>query len=211
MLSFGRHSRRRITKDDHRPLGSLAAKYTFFSLCRGFARTGCRWLSRSRRHDRAHNRRAEKVMMPVLDVLQAIPVLGFLPRLVLAMIALFPPRDRPGNRLHRHDLQGQAWNMVFSFHGSLRGIPAPLRRRRRSAARWMENVQAAGTPAAMIGPLVWNSMMSMAGGWFFLTVNEAFTARHARLSPAGIGSYMNEAINQGNVPRCWRRSSRWSS
>ena len=115
-------------------------------------------------------------MLPALDVLQAIPVLGFLPGLVLAMIALFPTREI-GLEIACVVMifTGQAWNMTFSFHGSLRGIPQPLREVAaiQRLGGW-QTFKLLEVPAAMIG-LVWNSMMSMAGGWFFLTVNEAFT------------------------------------
>ncbi len=134
-------------------------------------------------------------MLPVLDVLQAIPVLGFLPGLVLALVALFP----------RHELglemacivmifTGQVWNMTFSFHGSLKAIPQTLREVAaiHQLSRWRIFRQLE-VPAAMIG-LVWNSMMSMAGGWFFLTVTEAFTLKDHDYRLPGIGSYMNEAI-----------------
>jgi NitT/TauT family transport system permease protein len=140
-------------------------------------------------------------MMPTLDVLQAIPVLGFLPGLVLAMIALFPTREI-GLEIACIVMifTGQAWNMVFSFHGSLRGIPSPLREAAAvSRLGGWKTFKLLELPAAMIG-LVWNSMMSMAGGWFFLTVNEAFTLGTRDYRLPGIGSYMNEAINQGNVP-----------
>ncbi len=149
----------------------------------------------------AHNHRAEKIMLPTLDVLQAIPVLGFLPGLVLFMIRLFPTREL-GLELACVVMifTGQVWNMTFSFHGSLRGIPQPLREvaaiQRLSGWQTFKLLE---LPAAMIG-LVWNSMMSMAGGWFFLTVNEAFTLRDQDYRLPGIGSYMNEAINRGNVP-----------
>ena len=90
--------------------------------------------------------------------------------------------------------------MTFSFHGSLRGIPSPLREvaaiQRLNGWQIFKLLE---LPAAMIG-LVWNSMMSMAGGWFFLTVNEAFTLGDKDYRLPGIGSYMNEAINQGNTP-----------
>ena len=177
-------------------------KYTLLSLARGFAAyvlsLGFTLVYGT---IAAHNRRAEKVMVPALDVLQAIPVLGFLPGLVLAMIALFPTRQI-GLELACVVMifTAQVWNMTFSFHGSLRGIPQPLRE--------VAAIQRLGgwqvfklleLPAAMIG-LVWNSMMSMAGGWFFLTVNEAFTLGNKDYRLPGIGSYMNEAINQGNTP-----------
>jgi NitT/TauT family transport system permease protein len=149
----------------------------------------------------AHNRRAEAVMIPVLDVLQAIPVLGFMPGVVLALVALSPN--------HQLGLEaacivmiftGQVWNMTFSFHGSLKAIPQTLREvaaiHRLSHWRIFSQLE---VPAAMIG-LVWNSMMSMAGGWFFLSVTEAFTLKGHDYRLPGIGSYMNEAILQGDVP-----------
>ena len=177
-------------------------KYTMFSLSRGLA-AYILSLAFTLVYGTiaAHNHRAEKVMIPALDVLQAIPVLGFLPGLVLAMISLFPTREI-GLELACVVMifTAQVWNMTFSFHGSLRGIPSPLREvaaiQRLSGWQTFKLLE---LPAAMIG-LVWNSMMSMAGGWFFLTVNEAFTLGDKDYRLPGIGSYMNEAINQGNTP-----------
>lgn len=148
----------------------------------------------------AHHRRAEQLMIPALDVLQAIPVLGFLPGLVLAMIALFP-NSTIGLELACIIMifTGQVWNMTFSFHASLRRIPETLREAgtifQFSRGQFFRLVE---LPAAMIG-LIWNSMMSMAGGWFFLTVNEAFTLGHRDYRLPGIGSYMQEAIHEGNI------------
>lgn len=148
----------------------------------------------------AHHRVAERVMIPVLDILQGIPVLGFLPGLVLGMVALFP-HSNVGLELACVVMifTGQVWNMTFSFYGSLRGIPLELR----EAARvyrfgWWKTFSALEVPAAMIG-LVWNSMMSMAGGWFFLTVNEAFTLGDHDFRLPGIGSYMSVAIDRGDA------------
>ncbi len=179
-------------------------RYTFFSLSRGFAAYALSLIfTLVYGTVAAHNHRAEKVMIPVLDVLQAIPVLGFLPGLVLAMVSLFPTREI-GLELACIVMifTGQAWNMVFSFHGSLRGIPAPLREaaaiNRLSGWKVFRLLE---VPASMIG-LVWNSMMSMAGGWFFLTVNEAFTLGNKDFRLPGIGSYMQEAINRGINRRC---------
>ena len=126
----------------------------------------------------AHNHKAEKVMLPALDILQSMPVLAFLPGLVLAMISLFPSRVI-GLELAcvLMIFTAQVWNMTFSFHGSLRSIPSALREA--AALQGLDGWQIFNlleVPAAMIG-LVWNSMMSMAGGWFFLTVSEAFTSR----------------------------------
>jgi NitT/TauT family transport system permease protein len=151
----------------------------------------------------AHNHKAEKFMLPALDVLQAIPVLGFLPGLVLAMVHLFPNREL-GLEIACIVMifTAQAWNMTFSFHGSLRGIPQPLREVAAvQRLSWWKTFRLLEVPAAMIG-LVWNSMMSMAGGWFFLTVNEAFTLGDRDYRLPGIGSYMNEAINAFD-PQVW--------
>jgi NitT/TauT family transport system permease protein len=174
--------------------------YAALSLCRGFIAYGLSLVfALSYGAVAAHSTRAERVMLPALDVLQAVPVLGFLPGLVLAMVALFPGREL-GLEVACVVMifTAQAWNMTFSFHGSLRAIPGPLRE--------VATVQGLGgwktfrlleVPAAMIG-LVWNSMMSMAGGWFFLTVNEAFTLGNRDYRLPGIGSYMSEAINRGD-------------
>jgi len=147
----------------------------------------------------AYNRTAERVMIPVLDILQGIPVLGFLPGLVLGMVALFP-HSNVGLELACVVMifTGQVWNMTFSFYGSLRAIPAELRE---AAAvyrfGWWKRFRTVEVPFAMIG-LVWNSMMSMAGGWFFLTVNEAFTLGDRDFRLPGIGAYMSVAIERND-------------
>jgi NitT/TauT family transport system permease protein len=203
MISFGRQFTAPYTSKTVIDLSFRSLpKYTFFSLCRGFAAYVLSLVfTLVYGTVAAHNHRAEKIMIPVLDVLQAIPVLGFLPGLVLAMIALFPTREI-GLEIACIIMifTGQAWNMVFSFHGSLRGIPTPLREvaKLQKFTGW-KTFKLLEVPAAMIG-LVWNSMMSMAGGWFFLTVNEAFTLGDHDYRLPGIGSYMNEAITQGNTP-----------
>ena len=147
----------------------------------------------------AHSRRAERIMLPILDIGQGIPVLGFLPGLVLGLVALFP-HSNIGLELACVVMifTGQVWNMTFSFFGSLRAIPAELR----EAAQvyrfgWWRRFHTVEVPSAMIG-LVWNSMMSMAGGWFFLTVTEAFTLGDHDFRLPGIGSYMSVAIDRGN-------------
>ena len=177
-------------------------KYTMLSLSRGFAAYAISLLfTLIYGTVAAHNKRAELIMVPALDVLQSIPVLSFLPGLVLAMISLFP-RSEIGLELACIIMifTGQAWNMTFSFYGSLRSIPTPLREvaRVHHLSRWRE-FKLLELPAAMIG-LVWNSMMSMAGGWFFLATAEAFQLRGRDFRLPGIGSYMSEAINAGNGP-----------
>jgi NitT/TauT family transport system permease protein len=148
----------------------------------------------------AHSHRAEKVMIPLLDIGQGIPVLGFLPGLVLGMVALFP-RTNVGLELAciLMIFTGQVWNMVFSFYGSLRSVPSELK----EVARihhfgWWKTFRTVEVSGAVIG-LVWNSMMSMAGGWFFLTVNEAFTLGDRDFRLPGVGSYMAVAIEKGDT------------
>jgi NitT/TauT family transport system permease protein len=175
--------------------------YTLLSLSRGFAAYALSLIfTLVYGTVAAHNRYAEKIMLPALDVLQAIPVLGFLPGLVLAMVSLFPTRQI-GLELACIIMifTAQAWNMTFSFHGSLRSIPTSLREvaAMQHLGGW-QIFRKLEVPAAMIG-LVWNSMMSMAGGWFFLTVNEAFTLGDHDYRLPGIGSYMNEAIQRSDV------------
>jgi len=176
-------------------------RYTLLSLTRGFAAYGLSLLfTVTYGSVAAYNRRAERVMIPVLDILQGIPVLGFLPGLVLGMVALFP-HSNVGLELACIVMifTGQVWNMTFSFYGSLRAIPLELREVARvHRFGWWKRFRTLEVPASMIG-LVWNSMMSMAGGWFFLTVNEAFTLGDHDFRLPGIGSYMSVAIDRGDV------------
>jgi len=148
----------------------------------------------------AYYRPAERVMIPLLDILQGIPVLGFLPGLVLGMVALFP-HSNVGLELACVIMifTGQVWNMTFSFYGSLRAIPTELREvARLYRFGWWKRFRSVEVPSSMIG-LVWNSMMSMAGGWFFLTVTEAFTLGDRDFRLPGIGSYMSVAIDRGDT------------
>lgn len=147
----------------------------------------------------AKDRTAERILIPLLDILQSIPVLGFMPGLVLALVALFP-RTNIGLELAAIVMifTGQAWNMTFSYYHSLRSIPADLGEvgsiygfGSRLRLRWIE------LPAATIG-LVWNSMMSMAGGWFFLMVSEAFVLGEHDFRLPGLGSYMSVAAARGD-------------
>jgi len=148
----------------------------------------------------ARSRRAERVLIPLLDIGQGIPVLGFLPGLVLGMVALFP-RTNVGLELACVVMifTGQVWNMAFSFYGSLKGVPAEMYEvaRLNGFSRW-KTFRVVELPSAVIG-LVWNSMMSMAGGWFFLTVNEAFVLGGRDFRLPGVGSYMAVAIEKGDT------------
>jgi NitT/TauT family transport system permease protein len=147
----------------------------------------------------AHSKRAEKVMLPILDIGQGIPVLGFLPGLVLGMVALFP-RTNVGLELAciLMIFTAQVWNMTFSYVGSLRSIPEELNEvARLHRFSFWKRFRTVEVSSSIIG-LVWNSMMSMAGGWFFLTVNEAFTLGDRDFRLPGIGSYMAVAIEKGD-------------
>ena len=148
----------------------------------------------------AYNPRAERFMIPLLDVLQSIPVLSFLPGVMLAMVALFPGRQlgvEAGAILLI--FTGQVWNMAFSFYASLKSIPKEMR----EAAKiyqfsWWQRFIEMELPFAAIG-LVWNSMMSVAGGWFFLMACEMFVlgARDFRLP--GLGSFLQTAASAGDT------------
>ena len=148
----------------------------------------------------AYNKRAERLLIPLLDTLQSIPVLSFLPGVMLAMVALFPNRQL-GVELGSILLifTGQVWNMTFSFYSSLKNIPGEMR----EAAQvygfsWWQRFVQMELPYASIG-LIWNSMMSMAGGWFFLMACEMFVLGNRDLRLPGLGSYLQTAANAGDT------------
>ncbi len=148
----------------------------------------------------AYNARAERFMIPLLDVLQSIPVLSFLPGVMLAMVALFPGRQL-GVELGAILLifTGQVWNMAFSFYASLKSIPKDMR----EAATiyrfsWWQRFTQMELPFSAIG-LVWNSMMSVAGGWFALMVCEMFVLGPRDFRLPGLGSYLQTAASAGDM------------
>ncbi|URR35515.1 ABC transporter permease subunit [Thermosynechococcus sp. HN-54] len=144
-----------------------------------------------------YNRTAEKILLPLLDILQSIPVLSFLPGVVLALIALFPG-SRLGVELAAIILiyTGMAWNMTFSFYQSLISVPRELREVAKIyRLGWWQQVWTLDLPAGAIG-LIWNSVMSVAGGWFFLMAIESFTIGEKTFTLPGLGSYLAEAANQ---------------
>ena len=152
----------------------------------------------------AYNARAEKFMVPLLDTLQSIPVLSFLPGVMVAMVALFPTKQL-GVELGSILLifTGQVWNMTFSFYSSLKSIPREMR----EVAEiyhwsWWQRFTQMELPYSIIG-LVWNSMMSVAGGWFFLMACEMFTLGDRDLRLPGLGSYLQTAANAGNTRAIW--------
>lgn len=148
----------------------------------------------------AYNRSAEKILIPLLDVLQSIPVLSFLPGAVLVMVGLFP-RSRLGPELASILLifTGQVWNMTFSFYNSLKSIPRELMEASRIyRMSWWQRLNELEVPYSAIG-LVWNSMMSVAGGWFFLMVCEMFVLGKRDFRLPGLGSYLQTAASAGDI------------
>jgi NitT/TauT family transport system permease protein len=147
----------------------------------------------------AKDRVAERVLIPALDILQSIPVLSFMPGLVLGLVAIFP-RSNAGLELASVLMifTGQAWNMTFSFYHALRSLPRDLTEvATLNRFGWWQRFRWVELPFSAIG-LVWNSMMSMAGGWFFLMVSEAFVLGQQDFRLPGLGSYMSVAVARGD-------------
>src|SRR3989344_4727796 len=148
----------------------------------------------------ASSAKAERWLIPVLDILQSIPVLGFLPGLAIAMITLFP-NSRFGLEVVSIVMifTSQVWNMTFSVYYSIKQAPPVLKEVTQVCRLGRLRTFLLGElPFGMI-PLVWNAMMSMAGGWFFLMICESFALRGKDFRLPGIGSYMSVAISQGNI------------
>ena len=148
----------------------------------------------------ARLRRAEKVLIPILDILQSVPVLGFLSVTVTAFINLFP-----GSELGLECASifaiftSMAWNMTFAFYHSLVTQPRDLDEAARvmRLTKW-ERFWRLDVPGGMI-PLVWNGMMSFGGGWFFLAASESISVLNHTYALPGIGSYVTAAIGQGSL------------
>ncbi|CRK81528.1 ABC transporter permease [Neobacillus massiliamazoniensis] len=148
----------------------------------------------------AYSKTAEKFMIPAIDILQSVPVLGFLSATVLAFMSLFP-----GSLLGVECASifaiftGQVWNMTFSFYHSLKTIPRELDEatKMNRLGSWNRFFKLE-LPYSMIG-LVWNSMMSFGGGWFFLAASESISVLNQNIHLPGIGSYMAIAADEGNV------------
>lgn len=148
----------------------------------------------------AYNRRLEALMIATLDILQSIPVLSFLPGVMLAMMSLFPSRQL-GIEMGAILLifTGEVWNMAFSFYSSIKSIPRELHEActisRFSAIQRLFQLE---LPYATIG-LVWNSMVSVASGWFFLIVCEMFPVGSRNFRLPGLGSYLQTAASNGDT------------
>jgi NitT/TauT family transport system permease protein len=177
-------------------------QYTLYSLARGCVAMGFSLVFTIVYASWAYyDTRARKVLLPMLDILQSIPVLGFMPGLVLALVAMFP-KSNFGLEMAcvLMIFTAQVWNMVFSYYDSLKAVPLEMREMGvicgYNAWQRFRNIE---LPFAAQG-LIYNCMVSMAGGWFFLTINEAFTLGNQDFQLQGLGSYMSEAIVQNNVP-----------
>jgi NitT/TauT family transport system permease protein len=148
----------------------------------------------------ANSRRAEIILIPLLDILQSVPVLSFLPGVMLAMVALFPHRQI-GVELGSVLLifTGQVWNIAFSFYSSLKTQPRELKEAARiyRFGTWQRFAQL-DLPFSTIG-LVWNSMMSVAGGWFFLMACEMFVLGDRDFRLPGLGSFLQTAAGNGDT------------
>lgn len=147
----------------------------------------------------AHNRTAEKVLMPLLDVLQSVPILSFLPVVLLSFSAILPQAVAAELAAVILIFTSQAWNLTFSFYQSVSTVPRELRE---AAAifrldPWLR-LRTVALPFAMPG-LIWNSVMSWAGGWFFLMAAEMFTVGAHDFRLPGIGAYLQTASNAGDL------------
>ena len=148
----------------------------------------------------AKSRRAEMVLIPVLDILQSVPILGFLSFTVTFFLGLFP-----GSVLGAECaaifviFTSQAWNMTFSMYQSMRNVPKDLEEASQSfhLSGW-QHFWRLDVPFAMPG-LIWNTMMSMSGGWFFVVASESITVGNTTVTLPGVGSYVAMAIKEQNL------------
>jgi NitT/TauT family transport system permease protein len=148
----------------------------------------------------AKSARAAKLLIPLLDILQSVPILGFISITVVFFMSLVPGRVLGAEFAAIFAIfTSQAWNMAFSFYQSLRTVPTELSEAADSfhLTPWMRFWQLEvpfGLPA-----LIWNMMMSMSGGWFFVVASESISVGHTSVALPGIGSYIALAIQQRNL------------
>src|SRR5258708_6406427 len=148
----------------------------------------------------AKSRKAELIIVPALDILQSVPILGFLTFTVIFFLRLFP-----GNQLGAECaaifaiFTSQAWNMTFSYYQSLRAIPSDLDEMSRhfGLSSWLR-FRRLELPFSAPG-LIWNTMMSMSGGWFFVVASEAIAVGDTRVNLPGIGSWLALAIEHRDI------------
>ncbi|MFP3553570.1 ABC transporter permease subunit [Paraburkholderia sp. SIMBA_049] len=148
----------------------------------------------------AKSRRAGQVLVPILDILQSVPVLGYISFTVTFFLALFPSRVLGAELAAIFAIfTSQAWNMTFSFYQSLRTVPRDLDEVSKGfhLTSW-QRFWKLEVPFSMPG-LIWNMMMSMSGGWFFVVASEAITVGNHSITLPGIGAYLAAAISEKNL------------
>jgi NitT/TauT family transport system permease protein len=153
----------------------------------------------------AKSRRAERLLVPLLDILQSVPILGFISITVVFFMSLAPGRVLGAEFASIFAIfTSQAWNMAFSFYQSLRTVPTELEEAARNfrLSAWMRFWRL-DVPFAM-PQLIWNMMMSMSGSWFFVVASEAISVGNTTVTLPGIGSYIALAIERRNLAAvCW--------
>jgi NitT/TauT family transport system permease protein len=148
----------------------------------------------------AKSRRASIVLVPILDILQSVPVLGYISFTVTFFLAMFPGRVIGAELAAIFAIfTSQAWNMTFSFYQSLRTVPRDLDEVSRGfhLTNW-QRFWKLEVPFSMPG-LIWNMMMSMSGGWFFVVASEAITVGNRTIVLPGVGAYLATAIGERNL------------
>ncbi|MEW6380154.1 MAG: ABC transporter permease subunit [bacterium] len=169
-------------------IGRMAAAYTlslFFTLIYGYIS--------------AYHRRGEQILMPLLDVLQSVPILSFLPVALLSLSAIMPQKMAAELASIILIFTSQVWHLTFAWYQSLTTIPKELREVSTTFRfnGWMR-FKTLELPFAAIG-MIWNSMMSWSGGWFFLMAAEIFTVGQRDFRLLGLGAYLQEAAWRGNL------------
>ncbi|MCS7221339.1 MAG: ABC transporter permease subunit [Anaerolineae bacterium] len=146
----------------------------------------------------AYHRRAELLLLPLLDIFQSVPILSFLPVVLLSFSAILPQNVAAELASIVLIFTSQVWNLTFAWYQSLTTIPKELREASTifRLNGWLR-FKTLELPFAAIS-LIWNSMMSWAGGWFFLMAAEIFTVGQRDFRLPGLGAYLQEAANQGN-------------
>jgi len=148
----------------------------------------------------AYRRRTEQFLMPLIDVLQSVPILSFLPVVLLSLSAILPPAIAAELASMVLIFTSQVWNLTFAWYQSLTTLPAELREASTifRLGGWLR-FRVVELPFAAIS-LIWNSMMSWAGGWFFLMAAEMFSVGQRDYRLPGLGAYLQAAAHQGDVP-----------
>jgi NitT/TauT family transport system permease protein len=202
-LYAGLHFARDVSAVIHGPKISLSPKmlpyYTLLSLGRMLAAYGLSLVfTLVYGYLAAYNRHAERVLLPILDVLQSVPILSFLPVVLLSFSAVLPRNIAPELASIVLIFTSQVWNMTFAWYQSLITIPTELRQVTTTFHfSSLLRFKALELPFAAI-TLIWNSVMSWAGGWFFLMAAEIFNVGKRDFRLQGLGAYLAEAANQGD-------------